>query len=62
MKQQEFQSASSDGRAYLRAFYRLYEIDKQICAGNFPSVRQLAETLTVNERTIKRDLDVCATN
>lgn len=58
MKQQEFQSVSPDGRAYLRAFYRLYEIDKQICAGNFPSVRQLAESLRVNERTIKRDIAV----
>jgi len=46
------------GRVYLRAFHRLYEIDRQINAGKFPSVNQLAELLGVTERTVKRDLAV----
>lgn len=58
MKQQNFQNVSPDGRVYLRAFYRLYEIDRHISGGNFPGVSQLAESLGVNERTIKRDLAV----
>ena len=58
MKIQELQSISPNGRVYLRAFYRLYEIDKYISTGNFPSVSKLAELLCVNERTIKRDLAV----
>lgn len=48
----------SAGRVYLRAFYRLHEIDRQIRGESFPSVCQLAESLSVNERTIKRDLAV----
>lgn len=58
MKKPEFQSVSQDGRVYLRAFYRLSEIDKQIRSGSFPNVRQLAASLGVNERTVKRDLAV----
>ncbi len=46
------------GRVYLRAFYRLHEIDRQIRNENFPSVCHLAESLGVNERTVKRDLAV----
>lgn len=58
MKRPELPGVSQDGRVYLRAFYRLYEIDKQIRTGDFPGVRRLAENLSVNERTIKRDLAV----
>lgn len=58
MKQRELSRAFQNGRAYLRAFHRLYEIDKQIRGDKFPSVSQLAENLGVNERTVKRDLAV----
>ncbi len=43
---------------YLQALVRISKIHDQIASGSFPSVAQLAEKLGVNERTVKRDLDV----
>ncbi|MEZ5345607.1 MAG: WYL domain-containing protein [Pyrinomonadaceae bacterium] len=43
-------------RVYLRALKRITEIHRQIASGKYPSVRRLAESLVVNERTIKRDI------
>ncbi len=45
-------------KVYLQTVVRILKIHEEIAAGNFPSVRQLAEIIEVNERTIKRDLDV----
>ena len=45
-------------KVYLQAVVRILKIHEEIAAGNFPSIRQLAEKIEVNERTIKRDLDV----
>jgi predicted DNA-binding transcriptional regulator YafY len=45
-------------KVYLQALVRISKIHEQIASGSFPSVRQLAENTGVNERTVKRDLDV----
>lgn len=45
-------------KVYLQAFVRISKIHEEIASGVFPSVKKLAEKLGVNERTIKRDLDV----
>lgn len=42
----------------MRAFVRIFKIHEEIAKGNFPSVRQLAENVGVNSRTIKRDLEI----
>lgn len=45
-------------KVFLQAFVRIAKIHEAIAAGGFPSVRDLAESLGVAERTVKRDLDV----
>jgi hypothetical protein len=45
-------------KVYLQALVRISQIHEEIASGCFPSVKQLAEKTKVNERTIKRDLDV----
>ena len=45
-------------KVYLQALVRISQIHKEIASGSFPSVKRLAEKTKVNERTIKRDLDV----
>ena len=51
-------SKLSRHKVYLQALVRISKIHEEIASGGFPSVKQLAETLSVNERTVKRDLDV----
>ncbi len=43
---------------YLQALVRVSKIHDLIASGSYPSVGRLAEMLGVNERTVKRDLDV----
>jgi len=45
-------------RVYLQAFARIFKIHEEIASGAFPSVKKLATVVGVNERTIKRDLEV----
>lgn len=45
-------------RVYLRAFARVSDIHKAVASNTFPTVAELARSLEVNERTIKRDLAV----
>jgi DNA-binding transcriptional regulator YhcF (GntR family) len=49
---------ASRQKVYLQALVRISQIHEEIASGSFPSVKQLAEKTKVNERTIKRDLDV----
>ena len=43
-------------RVYIRALERLSKITGEIASGNYPSSEKLAEIVSVNERTIKRDI------
>lgn len=52
------ENLQTKSRVYLRALVRLTTIHQEIASGRFPSACQLAEILEVNERTVKRDLDV----
>ncbi len=51
------ESNNEEGRVYLRPFHRIYRIDREIAAETFPNARTLSELLSVNQRTVKRDLD-----
>lgn len=52
------ENLQAKSRVYLRALVRLAVIQQEIASGRFPNARQLAEILEVNERTVKRDLEV----
>lgn len=55
--QTEGESKINKNRVYLRAYQRIYRIDREIAAGTFPNTKTLAELLNVNQRTVNRDLD-----
>lgn len=48
---------TSKNRVYLRAYQRIYRIDREIAAETFPNAKTLAELLNVNQRTVIRDLN-----
>lgn len=59
----KFFSMNNDDKAnrqkvYLQALVRISKIHEEVASGSYPSIRQLAGITNVNERTIKRDLDV----
>lgn len=45
-------------KVYLQALVRISKIHDEIASGSFPDVKRLAEKIGVNERTVKRDLNV----
>ncbi len=51
------ESNNDKRRVYLRAFHRIYRIDREITAETFPNAKILAELLNVHQRTVNRDLD-----
>lgn len=52
------ENSENKSRVYLRALVRLAAIHHEIASGRFPNAGKLAEKLEVNERTVKRDLEV----
>lgn len=57
MMSEKFPNADRQ-KVYLQALVRISKIHEEIASGGFPSIKKLAEKLKVNERTVKRDLDV----
>ncbi len=54
----EINTPTTRRKVFLQAFVRIFKIHEEIASGRFPSVKALAANIGVNERTIKRDLDV----
>lgn len=48
---------NKEGRVYRRALQRIHLIDREIAAETFPNARTLSTLLSVNPRTVKRDLE-----
>ncbi len=47
---------SNSGRAYHRAFHRIWTIHSEIATGKFPNAKKISELLEIHLRTAKRDL------
>jgi hypothetical protein len=50
------ESNNKEGRVYIRAFHRIYRIDREIAAEAFPNARTLSEEFFVISELILQEL------
>ncbi|MEJ7701393.1 MAG: hypothetical protein WKF71_17365 [Pyrinomonadaceae bacterium] len=50
------ESNNKEGRVYIRAFHRIYRIDREIAAETFPNPRTLSEEFFVISELILQEL------